>query len=208
MHLARRTRLAAVVHGLLLAACVLLVPQVLNRIPFSCLAAILVVTGVKLASPRLIVQKLRKGHTQFVPFVVTVVAIVATDLMIGVLVGLGTAVFFILKSNLQAPLRRTVESTAEGEVVRVELPSQVSFLNRAVLVRVLHEVPRGGRVLLDARGTHYIDPDVVELIRDFREKTDPPYDVEVRLVGFNGRFGLVDQATADCCNSATVGGGS
>lgn len=200
-----RTRRAAVVHGLLLAACVLLVPQWLNRIPLSCLAAILVVTGVKLASPRLLVRKLRKGHTQFVPFAVTVVAIVATDLLVGVLVGLGTAVFFILQSNLRAPLRRTVESTADGEVVRIELPSQVSFLNRAVLVRVLHEVPRGGRVLLDARGTHYIDPDVVELIRDFREKTDPPYDVEVRLVGFNGRFGLTDHAAAGSDGSAAGG---
>lgn len=189
-----RTKLATVVHGILLAACVLAVPKWLNLIPLSCLAAILVVTGFKLASPRLFKQKWGKGRTQYVPFAVTVVAIVATDLLLGILVGLAPAVYFILLSNLKAPIRRTVEVTPEGDLVRIELPSQVSFLNRAALARALHELPRGGHVLLDARGTHYIDPDVLDLIRDFREKTDPPFDVQVSLLGFNGRYGLEDQA--------------
>jgi carbonic anhydrase/SulP family sulfate permease len=187
-----RTKLSAIVHGVLLLVCVLLLPTWLNQIPLSCLAAILVVTGFKLASPKLIRQKWSKGKYQYVPFFVTVVAIVATDLLVGVLIGLAVGVFFVLLSNLRSPLKRTVEQSASGEVVRIELPNQVSFLNRAALSRALHQVPRGGHVILDARATHYIDPDVIEMIRDFKELTDPPYDVTVSLLGFNGRYGFED----------------
>jgi len=188
-----RTKLAAIVHGLLLFVCVLLLPIWLNMIPLSCLAAILVVTGLKLASPKLIKQKWSKGKYQFIPFAVTVVAIVMTDLLIGVLIGLAVAIYFILQSNLRRPICSIVEQSPSGEVVRIELPNQVTFLNRAALARVLHAAPRGSHVLLDARATHYIDPDVIEMIRDFKELTDPPYDVNVSYIGFNGRYGFEDQ---------------
>ncbi len=197
-----RTKRSTIIHGVLLLVCVLFLPNWLNQIPLSSLAAILVVTGFKLANPKLIKQKWRKGKHQYIPFFVTLVAIVATDLLVGVLIGLATGVFFVLLSNLRSPLKQTVESSDSGEVVRIELPNQVSFLNRAALARALHEVPRGGHVILDARATNYIDPDVIELIHDFKELTDPPYDVVVSLLGFNGKYGFEDHMQ---CESVTAG---
>jgi carbonic anhydrase/SulP family sulfate permease len=188
-----RTKLAAVFHGALLLVSVALLPAWLNRIPLSCLAAILLVTGVKLASPVLVRRMWGQGRYQFVPFLVTVAAIVLTDLLVGVLVGLAVSTSFILWSNVRRPIRRIVEKHLGGDVVHVELPNQVSFLNRAALARVLDEVPRGGHVLLDARGTDYVDPDILDLIRDFHETTGPARGVEVSLTGFRSEYRLEDR---------------
>ncbi len=128
-----QTKLTTVVHGLLLAVCVVLLPAWLNLVPLSCLAAILLVTGLKLASPQLVKQMWDGGRYQFVPFVLTVVAIVLTDLLVGILIGLGVSLAFILNSNLRRPIRRFVERHLGGDVLHVELANQVSFLNRAAL---------------------------------------------------------------------------
>jgi MFS superfamily sulfate permease-like transporter len=189
-----KTRLSTVFHGFLLLGCVLLVPQLLNQIPLASLGAILVMTGLKLASPKLVKQMWSEGRAQFAPFAVTVVAIVATDLLKGIAVGLLIAVGFILHSNLRRPLRRVREKHATFEVLRIELANQVSFLNRAALERVLHTVPRGGHVLLDARSTDYIDPDVLDLLDDFHKTTAPAHGVDVSLVGFKDKYpGLEDK---------------
>jgi carbonic anhydrase/SulP family sulfate permease len=188
-----RTRLATVVHGSLLLVSVALLPVWLNLIPLSCLAAILLVTGVKLVSPALIRQMWKEGPYQFAPFVITVVSIVLTDLLVGVLIGMAVSVGFILRSNVRRPLRLIVEKHLGGEVVHVELANQVSFLNRAALARALDEVPRGGHVLLDAQSTDYVDPDVLDMIRDFVDKTGPARGVEVSLLGFRSKYQLRDQ---------------
>ena len=180
-------------HGVLLLVSVVLLPAWLNLIPLSCLAAILLVTGVKLARPAMVRRMWDEGRYQFIPFAATVVAIVLTDLLIGVLIGLAVSVGFILTSNLRRPIRRIVEKHLGGEVVRIELANQVGFLNRAALDRALDEVPRGGHVLLDAQNTDYIDPDVLNLIRDFKEKKAPARGVDVSLLGFRGEYQLRDQ---------------
>ena len=206
-----RTKLAAVVHGVLLLVSVAFLPLWLNEIPLSCLAAILLVTGIKLASPALVKQMWDEGRYQFAPFALTVVAIVLTDLLIGVLIGLAVSIGFILRSNARRPIRRVVEKHMGGAVLRIELANQVSFLNRAALGRTLNEVPRGGHVLLDARTTYYIDPDVLDLIRDFKEKTGPAHGVEVSLLGFRRRYELEDQiqyvdySTRELQNALTPG---
>jgi carbonic anhydrase len=188
-----KTKLAAVVHGILLLVSGAFLPVWLNLIPLSCLAAILLATGVKLVSPALVTQIWNEGRYQFVPFSLTVGAIVLTDLLIGVLIGLAVSISFILHSNMRRPIRRFVEKHLAGDVLHVELANQVSFLNRAALSRVLDEVPRGGDVLLDARNTHYIDPDVLDLIRDFKEHKAPARGVEVSLLGFRRKYELDDQ---------------
>jgi carbonic anhydrase/SulP family sulfate permease len=188
-----KTKLAAIVHGILLLISVAFLPVWLNLIPLSCLAAILLVTGVKLISPKLLKQMWSDGRSQFIPFAVTVVAIVLTDLLIGILVGLAVSVSFILASNIRRPIRRFVEKHLGGDVLHIELANQVSFLNRAALSKVLDEIPCGGRVLLDARNTDYVDPDVLDLIRNFKEQTGPARGVEVSLFGFRRRYQLVDQ---------------
>lgn len=204
-----RSKVSAIFHGILLLVCVMLLPVYLNMIPLSCLAAILLVTGIKLASPKLVKQMWRQGRTQFIPFAITVVAIVFTDLLIGVLIGLATSVAFILNSNMRRPIRRYVEKHLGGDVLHIELANQVSFLNRAALATVLDEVPSGGQVLLDALSTNYIDPDVLELIRDFSEQTAPARGIEVSLVGFRSKYLLedrtqyVDYSTRDIQSSLT-----
>lgn len=188
-----QTKLATIVHGLLLLISVGLLPVYLNTIPISCLAAILLVTGVKLASPKLIKQMWAAGRYQFIPFAITIVAIVFTDLLTGVLIGLAVSVSFILSSNMRRPLRTTIEKHLGGDVVHIELASQVSFLNRAAIDQALNNVPRGGQVLLDARGTSYIDPDILDLIRDFKDHASGVRGVEVSLLGFRNRYQIEDK---------------
>jgi len=188
-----RTKLAAITNGVLMLTCVLLMPAILNLIPISSLAAILLVTGIKLTSPQMIRQMWNDGRYQFIPFAVTVVSIVLTDLLVGLVIGLATSVSFILHSNLRRPLRCTVEKHLGADVMHVELANQVSFLNRAILDKTLNEIPVGGHVLLDARHTSYIDPDVLGMIHDFRDRTAPARNVKVSLLGFRQKYQLEDE---------------
>jgi carbonic anhydrase/SulP family sulfate permease len=187
------TKLSAIFHGLFLLSCVVFLSSYLNMIPLSSLAAVLLVTGFKLASPRLVKEMWSEGRYQFIPFAVTLAAIVLTDLLLGVLIGLGVSLGFILNSNLRRPLRRIVEKHIGGDVLHIELANQVSFLNRATLEKALKTVPRGTHVLLDARNTDYIDPDILSLIREFKDVTAPAHGIQVSLRGFRAKYELRDE---------------
>lgn len=187
------TKLSAVVQGVMLLFCVVLFPDWLNQIPLAAVAALLLVTGFKLAAPALFRQMWLEGRNQFLPFIVTTIAIVLTDPLRGILIGLATSMLFILHSNLRRPLRRVRENHVGGEVLRVELANQVSFLSRPMIERTLYEVPRGGHVLLDARNTDYIDADVLDLIEDFQRDTARAHGVQLSLVGFKERYQIDDQ---------------
>jgi carbonic anhydrase/SulP family sulfate permease len=178
-----KTKLSAILHGVLLIVCVVTLPHWLNEIPLSALAAILIVTGLKLASPKLFKEMWTEGAPQFLPFIITITAIVLTDLLTGVLIGLSVSILFILHSNLRRPLRRVMEKHAAGDVLRIELANQVSFLNRSSLEKVFYSVPRGGRVLIDARSTDFIDPDIRDLLSDLRDKTAPARGIEMSFIG-------------------------
>lgn len=188
-----RTKLAAVIHGFLLLLCVGLLPSMLNKIPLASLAAILLFTGFKLADPKLFRQMWRQGRYQFIPFIVTLTAIVFTDLLLGILIGLAVSLLFILNSNLRTPIRRVVETHLGGDITHVELAPQVSFLNRAALSQIFDDAPEGSRLLIDASDTDYIDPDVLTLIREFRSETAPARGVQVSLRGFRERYQLQDE---------------
>ncbi|MFM7808935.1 MAG: bifunctional SulP family inorganic anion transporter/carbonic anhydrase, partial [Planctomycetota bacterium] len=188
-----RTRLAAIVHGLLLAVCVFLLPGLLNRIPLAALAAILVVTGFKLASPALFRAMWREGRGQFAPFIVTLVAIVLTDLLVGVGIGLAVSLLFLLNSSLRRGVTIFREAHAAGTVHRIELAEQVSFLNRATLQQALARFGRGDQVMIDASQNDYIDPDILGLIRAYRDEAGPARGVSVSLVGFEQRNLLLDR---------------
>lgn len=188
-----KTKRSAIFHGVLLVLCVGFLPTYLNMIPLASLAAILIVTGFKLANPKLFRQMWREGRYQFIPFIVTVVAIVRTDLLVGILIGLGISLLFILKSNLRRPVRRIVETHLGGDILHVELANQVSFLNRAALDKVLNGAKRGSHVLIDATHTDYIDPDILSLIREFKQLTGPAHRVTVSLRGFREEYRLQDE---------------
>ncbi|MFK7739049.1 MAG: bifunctional SulP family inorganic anion transporter/carbonic anhydrase [Planctomycetota bacterium] len=187
-----RTRLSALTHGALLLISVAFFAALLNRIPLAALAAVLVVTGFKLANPRLFLQMLREGWSQFVPFVVTVVAIVRTDLLTGVLIGLGTSIAFVLWRNLQGGFHVVDEGHVGGDVRRIELARYASFFNRAHLASLFDNVKRGSQVVIDARESEYIDPDVLALIREFVTDTAKGREITVSTIGFKERYELDD----------------
>lgn len=188
-----KTKLSAIIHGALLLLSVALLPVYMNMIPLSALAAILLVTGFKLASPKLFKQMWDEGRYQFLPFFITVVSIILTDLLIGIVVGLGISILFILNSNLRRPIRRIVETHLAGDMLNIELASQVSFLNRAALNRILNEAKQGSNLQIDATDCDYIDPDVLSLIRDFKDNTAPARNIAVNLKGFKAKYDLQDE---------------
>ncbi|HVH98507.1 MAG TPA: SulP family inorganic anion transporter [Enhygromyxa sp.] len=209
IHAGAATRRSAIFHGVLLMLSVALLPSVLNRIPLACLAAILLVTGFKLASPKLIRRMWKAGKDQFIPFAVTVLAIVFTDLLIGLGIGMAVAIGFILQRHARRPLRRITEKHLDGDVLHIRLPEQVTFLNHIAVEQTLDEIPRGARVLLDAEHTDYIDPDVLQLITEFRDVTAPARDVRLSMIGFADKYELddaieyVDYSTRDLQDRVT-----
>ena len=188
-----QTKISAIFHGVLLLGCVALLPRWLNQIPLCALAAILIVTGYKIASPKIIGQMWKEGKYQFLPFAITVTAIVFTSILTGILIGLGVSLLFILYSNFRRPIHQVLEKHLSGNVMRIELPPQVSFLNRAALQKSLYAIPAGGTILIDARNSDYIDPDILDLLADFKNMTAKAHGVEFKTVGLKEKYSQFDQ---------------
>ncbi|HEY8431843.1 MAG TPA: SulP family inorganic anion transporter, partial [Sandaracinaceae bacterium] len=210
IHAGARTRMSAFLHGVLLLAAVVLLPAAMNLIPLAALAAILLHVGYKLAPVSLFLGMARQpiemakalaGRIvrrrpiawdelegppveQWLPFFVTVGAILATDLLKGVGVGMAVAIFFILRAHMKVPyfMHREESKDADSRTrIRIELTDNVSFLNKAALSEALHELPDRARVEIDGRGARYIHPDVLELIQEFAE-TAHTRGIDVELV--------------------------
>lgn len=161
-----RTKVSAIIHGFLLLISLLTIPVVLNMIPLSCLAAILLMTGYKLARISLFKHMWHKGLPQFIPFVVTIVAIYFTDLLKGVGIGMVVAIFFLLLTNLRNSYFYHIESN--GKKIRIRLAEEVSFLNKAAIQVTLTNIPKETEVVIDGSASRYIDPDVLEIIHNFK----------------------------------------
>lgn len=163
-----RTKMSAIFHGFWLLIALLIIPHVINLIPLSCLAAILLVTGYKLAKLGLFAKMWRSGYSQFVPFVVTVLAVVLTDLLKGVAVGMVIAVFYILRNNLRNPYFYKIGLNGDKKVIEINLSEEVSFLNKAAIQYTLNNLPQETDVKIDGTNCRYIDPDVLEVIHNFK----------------------------------------
>lgn len=187
------TRISCFIHGLLLLLLVSFFPGLLNLIPLSCLAGVLMVTGFKLASPAVFKKMWREGANQFVPFVATITAIIVTDLLIGIIIGIVVAIAFILRSSLKQPVRQIVEKHINEEIFRIVLTNQVSFLNRASLGAALDRIQDGSHVVIDATNSDYIDPDILDLLSDFETEKSVARNLKVSLVGFKDRYRLQDK---------------
>jgi MFS superfamily sulfate permease-like transporter len=162
-----RTRLSAILHAVWLLLAVLLVPGLLNRIPLAALAAVLLHVGWKLAHPLQLIRAWQIGRDQFIPFFVTIGAILVTDLLVGVICGLLTGAFFILREHAQAP-GLTAVSPPGAVLTRYSLGQQATFLSRVRISNTLDALPAHSRVEIDARGCRRIDPDVLLLLHEFR----------------------------------------
>jgi MFS superfamily sulfate permease-like transporter len=165
-----RSKSAAVLHGGWLLLAVLMVPALLNQIPLATLAAILLTVGYKLAKPALFVSMYKLGWYQFVPFIVTIVGILLTDLLVGIGLGMTVAIFFLLLTNYRNPYFFDQTPHKPGETVCLRLSEDVSFLNRAAIMRTLDAIPPGTKVEIDATRSVSIDHDVYEILRDFEQK--------------------------------------
>ncbi len=188
-----KTKLSAITHGTLLLVCVATIPFVLNLIPKATLAAILIFTGYRLCRPAVFKHMWHAGLSQFLPFVVTAIAVVTLDLLKGVGLGMAFSIFYILRNNLRIPFyyHRTVYES--GEVVRLRLAQEVSFLNKASIKRTLENLPESSIVVLDATDTEYIDYDVLELIKEFHMTKAPDKNIKMSLVGFKNTYDLPDE---------------
>ncbi len=188
-----RTKMSAIIHGFLLLSSILFLNKYLNMIPLASLAAILILIGYKLASVKTIKSMYAKGLNQFIPFVITVLAIVFTDLLMGVLIGLAVSIFYILKSNYKNPFTKEIQDLHNGETIRLELSDQVSFLNKASIKNTLWNVEPNGKVIIDARNSEYIDDDVLEIINDFKTTRAPEQGIQTNVVGLKQHYELEDQ---------------
>lgn len=176
-----RTRWSGILHGVLLLVSAIAFAGVLNRIPLSALAAVLLHVGYKLASPQLFRSVARKGLSYATPFYVTVLAILFTDLLRGIIVGLAVGIVVILRDQLKSP--PFTEVSAPGAVLkRLQLHDNVNFLHKSALQQELDHLPPGGRIELDARRTRRLDPDVLDVLQRFR-LTARERNIDYRLVG-------------------------
>lgn len=158
-----KSKMSTIIHGTLLLLCVAFIPAILNLIPKSALAAILIFTGYKLAKPSLFKSFYIKGWGQFLPFVITIAAILATDLLKGVIIGIGVGLFFVIRSNFKS----SVFVVNDDNKYLFRLRKDVSFLNKPIIKNRLEKVPESAFVLIDASRADFIDKDVVETIEDF-----------------------------------------
>lgn len=158
-----KTKMSTIYHGIFLLLSVAFIPAILNLIPKAALAAILIYTGYKLAKPSLFKAFYKKGWDVFLPFVITIVAILATDLLKGVIVGIVVGLFFAFRSNF----RKAVFVVNDNKRYLFRLRKDVSFLNKAIIKQKLEEVPEDAQVIIDTKRADFIDRDVVETIEDF-----------------------------------------
>lgn len=134
----------------------------------------------------------RTGKHQFIPFVVTVVAVVLTDLLKGVGIGLAVSVFFILRGNMKLAYFFKKERHHEGEIIHIDLAQEVSFLNKAAIKQTLAHLPENSKVVINAGDTVYIDYDVLELIRDFLNFGSKDKNIQVQLKNFKKEYKMED----------------
>jgi MFS superfamily sulfate permease-like transporter len=161
-----KTKIATIIHGLFIAISVFILPDILNMIPLSSLAAILIMVGYKLAKPSIFKEMAEQGRDQFITFLITFLGIVFTDLLMGIGIGLAVGFFMILRKNFFTPFSFS-EKIDQGEPIEITLSENVTFLNKASILQALNAIPAKSEVIIDATFTHYIHPDVIEIIDDF-----------------------------------------
>jgi MFS superfamily sulfate permease-like transporter len=185
-----RSKMSAIIHGMLLLVCVLAIPRILNMIPLATLAAVLLMVGYKLASPAKLAHFWHKGKYQFIPFIITLVAVVSLDLLKGVALGMAVSIAFILRGNLKRAYNFRKENYVQGDIIHIDLAQEVSFLNKAAIKSTLSDIPENSKVVIDASDTVYIAHDVLDLIQEFRDIRAKEEDIDVVLVGFKDAYDL------------------
>lgn len=183
-----KTKMSIILHGIFILFAVMLLPGTLNKIPLSSLAAILIYTGYKLNKPSIYRSIYAQGTDRFIPFLATVIGIIVFNLLAGILIGLTVSLFYILKSNSQTRINIIKEIYPNGITNRLVLPQQMTFLNKAALIAELESIPKGSQLIIDARYTQYIDKEISELLKEFKEEEAPNKQIALNLTGFQEHY--------------------
>ncbi|WP_047548647.1 SulP family inorganic anion transporter [Psychroserpens sp. Hel_I_66] len=181
-----RTKISAIIHGFFLLISVILIPTLLNKIPLSVLAAVLFIVGWKLANPTLFKKMYDMGWKQFLPFIVTVVGIVFTDLLVGIGLGLAVGIFIILIKSFQNShfLHKEGEDVNDGKI-KMTLAEEVTFFNKASILKELDNLPENSYLELDVRKTRYLDNDIIEILDDFAFKAKER-NIDIKIISDRG----------------------
>ncbi|RPG28659.1 SulP family inorganic anion transporter [Flagellimonas sp.] len=181
-----KTKASAIIHGFLLLGSVIIIPTLLNMIPLSVLAAILFIVGYKLAKPSLFKTMYQAGWKQFVPFVVTVVGIVFTDLLVGITLGLGVGIVVVLIKSYQNSHFLHIEDKSNGvHKIKMTLAEEVTFFNKGAILKELDSLPENSYLELDVRKTRFLDNDIVEILEDFSEKAKNR-KIDIKIISEKG----------------------
>jgi MFS superfamily sulfate permease-like transporter len=180
-----QTRVSCFVHGLLLLLSIVFFANILNLIPLACLAAILLQTGYKLAKPKFFIDFYKQGWSQFIPFASTIAAILISDLLKGIVIGIAIGLFFVIRANYHA----SITLSKEGNHYRLSLNKDVSFLNKALLRKLLNQIEENCSVTIDATKAAFIDQDILETLNDFSQ-TAPDDNIRVELIDVMGKHAV------------------
>ena len=181
-----RSKLSAIFHGFLILISVILIPKLLNMIPLSVLAAILFVVGYKLAKPSIFKQMYKLGWKQWVPFGVTVVGIIFTDLLVGICLGLGVGIAVILIKSYQNSHFLHIEDQSDGKHrIKMSLAEEVTFFNKGAILKELDSLPRDTYLEFDLTKTRFLDFDIVEILEDFTVKAKER-NIDIKLISKRG----------------------
>jgi MFS superfamily sulfate permease-like transporter len=197
-----KSKMSAIIHGVLLLISVLSIPAILNKIPLATLATVLILVGYKLAKPAAFIHFWEKGKYQFIPFIATLVFVVATDLLKGVALGIIISVIFVLRGNLKRAYSFKKEEYEDGDIIHIDLAQEVSFLNKAAIKQTLSDIPENSKVIINAHDTEYIAHDVLDLIREFKETRAIDENIKVKLKGFKKAYDL--ENTPDVNNHVSI----
>lgn len=186
-----KSKMSTIIHGSLLLISVLLIPAILNKIPLATLASVLLLVGYKLANPKTVKHFWEKDKIfQFIPFILTFVAVVFTDLLKGVALGMLVNIIFVLMGNSKRAYKFRKEEYQEGDIIHIDLAQEVSFLNKSAIKATLNELPENSKVVINASDTVYIAHDVLDLIYEFEKITSKESNINVKLVGFKQAYNL------------------
>ena len=185
-----KSKLSAIIHGVLLFVSVITIPLLLNKIPLATLAAVLLLVGYKLAKPATFIHFWKKGKYQFIPFIATLIAVVFTDLLKGVVLGMIISIIFVLKGNLKRAYVFRKEEYLDGDVIHIDLAQEVSFLNKADIKETLKNIPNNSKVIIDASDTVYIAHDILDLIHEFKTIRAKENSINVQIKGFKKTYQL------------------
>lgn len=181
-----RTKMSAIIHGFFLLISVILIPTVLNLIPLSVLAAVLLLVGYKLAKPSTFKNMWKAGWMQFVPFMVTITGIVFIDLLWGIGLGLAVGIVVILYKSFQNSHFLHIEDKSNGKHrIKMTMAEEVTFFNKGAILKELDSLPRDTFLELDVRKTHFLDNDIIEILEDFSEKARNR-NIDIKLISERG----------------------